>query len=141
MSSWLFSAKDLLDEPDPGPVEVGRDLIVDGTLTGVKSDAGRPPRATRCSTWPSLSLPGGLRSGGSRIPKPGPVMFVIEESGWQALAGWTRATRGRGIPHDELYDLPIDQPAGQADDAEWQAKLIDAGRTIRPRLIVFDPLA
>jgi RecA-family ATPase len=77
------------------------------------------------------------------VNDPGPVVFVIEESGRAAL--WRRLDalcRGRGIDREELRGLPLAANARvKLDDREWQERLIELGKTVRPRLFVFDPLA
>ncbi len=70
-------------------------------------------------------------------------MLVLEESGRAAL--WRRLDslcRGRAIDRDALADLFYAANQGvKLDDAGWQNELVDAGKALRPRLFIFDPLA
>jgi hypothetical protein len=140
---WLTDAADLLAEPDPGPTPMlVEGLIVDQALVAAVG------RWKTMKSYTFLDLAISVRTGRPafgqlEIPEPGPVVFVIEESGRAAL--WRRLDalrRGRGIDRDELRGLHVAaNERVRLDDLEWQQRLIDAGMTIRPRLIVFDPLA
>jgi len=81
--------------------------------------------------------------GALAIPEPGPVVYVLEESGRAAL--WRRLDqlcRGRAVPPEHLRELHVSTNARvKLDDPEWQARLIETAQRIGPRLIVFDPLA
>jgi hypothetical protein len=140
---WLERASDLLAQPDPGPVEyLVDDLIVEGALTAAVG------RWKTTKSYAMLELAISIASGEPAfgqlaIPKPGPVVFVIEESGRAAL--WRRLdalSRGRAIRSEQLCGLHLAANTRvKLDDVAWQARLLEAGQTIKPRLFVFDPLA
>src|SRR5207248_11722624 len=77
------------------------------------------------------------------IPKPGPVLYVCEESGRAAL--WRRLDalcRGRAIDRDRLDTLFLATNARvKLDDEGWQRELVAQGLELRPRAFIFDPLA
>jgi hypothetical protein len=142
-ASWLIDAADLLAEPDPGPTRfLVEDLIVDQALVAAVG------RWKTTKTYGLLDIAISVRTGRSAfgalgVNDPGPVVFVIEESGRAAL--WRRLDalcRGRGIDREELRGLHLAANARvKLDDREWQERLIELGKTVRPRLFVFDPLA
>jgi hypothetical protein len=140
---WLIDAADLLAEDDPGPTPyLVDDLIVEGDLiAGVGS---WKTTKTYGLMEIAVSVRTGLPAFGRfAVPNPGPVVFVIEESGRAAL--WRRLDalcRGRGIDPQKLRGLALAANAGvKLDDPDWQKRLIDAGQMLRPRLFIFDPLA
>jgi hypothetical protein len=140
---WLIDAADLLAEDDPGPTPwLVDDLIVEGALiAGVGS---WKTTKTYGLMEIAISVRTGLPAFGRfAVPNPGPVVFVIEESGRAAL--WRRLDalcRGRGIDPERLRGLVLAANAGvKLDDPDWQKRLIDAGQLLEPRLFVFDPLA
>jgi hypothetical protein len=142
--AWLLDAADLLAEPDPGPVPwLVEDLIVAQALVAVVG---------RWKTTKSYGLldicisiaTGRPAFGGLRVPEPGPVVFLNEESGRAAL--WRRLDslcRGRAINPEEvrgrLYVAP--NVGLRLDDPDCQRELLALGEDLRPRLFVFDPLA
>jgi hypothetical protein len=77
------------------------------------------------------------------ITEPGRVVFVIEESGRDAL--WRRLdalSRGRAIVREELRGLMLAaNERVKLDDSGWQERLLELGQRVEPRLFVFDPLA
>jgi hypothetical protein len=140
---WLTDAADLLAQPDPGPTKfLVEDLIVDQALiAGVG-------RWKTTKTYGGLEIAIAVRTGrpafgALEVSDPGPVVFVIEESGSASL--WRRLdalTRGRDIHREELRGLHFAPNARvKLDDLEWQERLIKTGIALRPRLFVFDPLA
>ncbi|HEY8776554.1 MAG TPA: AAA family ATPase [Gaiellaceae bacterium] len=143
VADWLVDAADLLAEPDPGPTPwLVEDLIVDRALVAA---VGRW-KTTKSYGLLEIAIAivtGRQAFGRCAVDEPGPVVFVIEESGRDAL--WRRLdslSRGRAIPREELRGLKLAANAGvKLDDQEWQQRLIDIGQLIRPRLFVFDPLA
>jgi AAA domain len=142
-SSWLIDAADLLAEPDPGPTPwLVENLIVDQALLAAVGQWKTTKSYGLLDVAISI-VTGRPAFGQLEIPKPGPVVFVIEESGRAAL--WRRLdalTRGRAIPREELRGLHLSANARvKLDDREWQKRLLEAGQRIRPRLFVFDPLA
>lgn len=141
---WLLDAADLLERGDPGPTPwLVESLIVDGAFTAV---VGRW-KTTKSYGMKDICLSiatGRPAFGRFAIPEPGPVVFVNEESGEQAL--WRRLDalcRGRAIAFEELRGrLFVAANRGiKLDDDEWQARIIEEGLRVRPRLFVFDPLA
>ncbi len=142
--SWLVDAADLLAEPDPGPTSwLVHDLIVDRSIVAAVG---------RWKTTKSYALldiciaiaTGEPAFGRYAIPKPGPVLFINEESGQDALRRRVEALcRGRSIDAERLRDrlLLAANRRIRLDDAGWQRDLLDTCCELRPRLVVFDPLA
>jgi len=141
-ASWLERASDLLAEPDPGPTPfLVEQLIVDEAVAAIYG----PAKAGK--TWLLLELACAIASGrpalGSlAIPKPGPVIVVLEESGRAAL--WRRLDmllRGNAQHRDTLHDLHVAANRRvRLNDEKWQEALLTAGRDLRPRAIFLDPL-
>lgn len=143
-ADWLIDAADLLAQPDPGPTPwLVQDLIVDQAIVAA---VGRW-KTTKSYALLDLCISiatGRPAFGRLAIPNPGPVVFVNEESGKTAL--WRRLDalcRGRAIDPEELRGcLHLAANARvRLDDLEWHKDVLDACKTIRPRLICFDPLA
>jgi RecA-family ATPase len=140
---YLIDAADLLAKPDPGPTRwLIEGLMVDQALIAA---VGRW-KTTKSYGMLEMSISvntGFLAFGSLAIPEPGPVVFVIEESGEAALYRRLDALRrGRGIDRERLRGLHFAPNQGvRLDDLEWQKRLIEDGQRIRPRLFVFDPLA
>jgi hypothetical protein len=139
----LERASELLAEPDPGPTPWLIDqLAVDQALIAVVGRWKTTKSYALLDATISI-LTGEPFLGRVEVPEPGPVILIIEESGRKAL--WRRLdslSRGRAIDRDRLHDLHF--AANQRvrlDDLGWQKELLDAGRELRPRLIVLDPLA
>jgi hypothetical protein len=142
-SAWLERASVLLAEPDPGPTPfLIEDIMVDQSITAVVG------RWKTTKTYALLDagisvVTGKPFLGRLTIPKAGPVVLVLEESGRAAL--WRRLDslcRGRAIERDTLAELHYAANKGvKLDDAGWQNELVDAGKDIKPRLFIFDPLA
>jgi hypothetical protein len=141
---WLVDAGELLDEPDPGPTR----FLVDGLIV----DQAIAPAVGRWKTtksWAMLEIgvavgTGTPAFGTLEIPEPGPVIYVIEESGRAALHRRLSALcRGRGMHADDVRGRLFLAPnAGvRLDDPDWQARLLEAGLRIQPRAFIFDPLA
>lgn len=142
--NWLVDAADLLAEPDPGPTAfLVEDLIVDKALIAA---VGRW-KTTKSYGLLEIAIAiavGRPAFGKLEILDPGPVVFINEESGRAAL--WRRLDalcRGRGTNPDELRrKLYVAANARvKLDDTGWQNELLTIGREIKPRLILFDPLA
>jgi len=123
---WLIDAADLLAEPDPGPTPwLVRDLIVDRALVAAVG------RWKTTKTYGFLDVAISVVAGrpafrALEVERPGPVVYVIEESGRAAL--WRRLDalrRGRGIdvgcaalghPADDLFCrrvVDLDRAAGR----------------------------
>jgi hypothetical protein len=139
----LEQASNLLAEPDPGPTPfLIEDMVVDQAIVAIVG---------RWKTTKTYAMLDGAISvvtgqpflGRLAVPDPGPVVLVLEESGRAAL--WRRLDslcRGRAIDRDALADLYYAANQGvRLDDAGWQKELVDAGKALRPRLFIFDPLA
>ena len=144
MSDYLIDAAELLAEPDPGPTAwLVEGLIVDQALT---AGVGRW-KTTK--SWAMLEVAVSIATGTpafgqAAIPEAGPVVYVIEESGKNAL--WRRLDmlcRGRAIRSDELRGRLLLAPNQRVklDDPEWQVQLVETGLKVRPRAFIFDPLA
>jgi len=144
MSSWLIDAADLLAQPDPGPTP----WLVEGLMgdEALIAAVGRW-KTTKSYAIKDISIAiatGRAAFGCLAIPNPGPVMFINEESGRAAL--WRRLDalcRGRKVDPEELRGrLHVAANARvRLDDLGWQQELVDTAKELRPRLIVFDPLA
>jgi hypothetical protein len=141
--SWLERASDLLAEPDPGPTP----FLVD-ELIGDQSIAALYGPAKASKTWLVLELScatvtGRPALGYFKIPKPGPVIVVLEESGRAAL--WRRLDmllRGSAQNRELVRDLHVAANRRvRLNDTKWQEALLTAGQAIRPRAIFLDPLA
>lgn len=142
-SGWLESAADLLAEPDPGTTPFAVEgLIVDQAVAAVQGSykVGK--------TWLLLELARAIVTGDPAlgcfaVPRPGPVIVVLEESGRKALHRRLGALcRGTGTDPADLADLHFAANRRvRLDDPGWRDALLEAGQAIRPRAIVFDPLA
>jgi AAA domain len=141
--SWLVRGSDLLAEPDPGPTKwLVENLMVDEALVAM---VGRWKTTKSYAALELLvSVATGTPAFGSLpVAKPGPVIYVCEESGRAAL--WRRLDalcRGRATDRDALDGLFL--AANQRvklDDPGWQRELVAQGRDLKPRLYLFDPLA
>ena len=144
IAGWLIDAADLLAEPDPGPTPwLVEGLIVDQALTAVVG------KWKTTKSWAMLDLAVSIATGTPafgtvEIPEPGPVVYVIEESGRaRALAAPRRALPRPRDPPRALRGRLLLAP-------NQRVKLDDAGLAgtarrdrpeIRPRAFIFDPLA
>lgn len=139
---WLLNAAALLREPDPGPTPwLVEGLIVERSLTAA---VGRwKTTKTYALLDVAISIASARPALGLLEVAAGPVVFVLEESGRDAL--WRRLDqlcRGRAIDIDELEDLHVAPNARvRLDDKGWQRELLAVGQEIKPRAFVFDPLA
>lgn len=140
---WLERASDLLREPAPGvtPFAV-ESLLVDRCIGAIQGT----PKVGK--TWLVLELAVAIATGLDAfgrftVPEPGPVIVVLEESGRDALRRrLDKLTRGHAIAPETLSDLHF--AANQRvrlNDPDWQQRLIERGRLLRPRAIFLDPLA
>jgi RecA-family ATPase len=140
--TWLIDAPDLLAEPDPGPTPFLVDeLIVAQALVAA---VGRwKTTKTFGILYIALCIVAGIPVFDELDVEQGPVLFALEESGRVAFRRRLDALlRGRAIKPERLRGLHVAANERiKLDDPEWQKRLIDAGQTIKPRLIVFDPLA
>lgn len=141
---WLIDAADLLAEPDPGPTPwLVQDLIVDQALIAC---VGRW-KTTKSYGLLDLCISiatGEPAFGQYKIPQPGTVIFVNEESGRTALRRRLDALcRGRAIAPERLRGnlLLGANTRIKLDSERWQTELIELGVVYQPRLYVFDPLA
>lgn len=140
---WLESAARLLAEPEPGRTPFAIEgLIVEGAITGLLGPAKTG------KTWLVLELATGIVTGRPAldrftIPKAGPVMLVLEESGRQALhRRLGMLVRGRALDPAALAELHFAANLRvRLNDLEWQKRLLAAGQELRPRAIILDPLA
>jgi AAA domain len=134
---WLLDAAELLDRGDPGPTPwLVENLIVDRALTAVVG------RWKTTKSYGVLDVCISIATGRPAferfaIAEPGPVVFVNEESGEAAL--WRRLDalcRGRAIPPEKLRGrlFVAANRRVKLDDADWQARILEDGLRIRPRL-------
>jgi hypothetical protein len=140
---WLERASDLLREGDPGPTEMLVEKVaVDQALIAT---VGRwKTTKTYFNLDFGISVVTGLPLLGSfAVPRPGPVVVILEESGRKAL--WRRLDalcRGRAIDRGALENLhTAANRRVRLDDPKWQNELVDVGKALLPRLFIFDPIA
>ena len=145
MNDWLIDGADLLiDFADPGLMPwLIEDLIVDQAIVASVGRWKTTKSYAKLDMCISVAT-GRPMFGRLAVPNPGPVVFANEESGQAAL--WRRLDalcRGRAIDEEELRGrLYLAANARiRLDDLGWQKELVDVGKELRPRLIVFDPLA
>lgn len=144
LPEWLIDAGALLDEPDPGPTRwLVEGLVVDQALVAAVGKWKTTKSYALLDVCISIAT-GRPAFGVYAIPTPGAVVFVNEESGRTALRRRIdHLCRGRAIAADEIRGRlhVAANTSMKLDDPDWQAQLIELGRTIQPRLFVFDPLA
>lgn len=140
---WLIRGSDLLAEPDPGPTPwLIENLAVDQAITACEG------RWKTTKSYAILDLCVSIVTGEPAfdallIPKPGPVIYICEESGRAAL--WRRLDalcRGRAIDRGRLQHLHLAANARvKLDDSGWQRELTAQALETKPRALMFDPLA
>ncbi len=142
LPSWYESAAALLSEPDPGPTPfLVENLIVDQAVAAIQG----PAKVGK--TWLVLELAVAIVAGRSAldcgVPKPGPVLLVLEESGRAALHRRLGAiVRGRATNPSELAELYFAANRRvRLNEDEWRKRLLEAGKALRPRVVILDPLA
>jgi AAA domain len=142
-ASWYESAADLLSEDDPGPTPfLVEDLLVESAIAAIVG----PPKKGK--TWVLLDLAIAVAAGEPalgrfKVPKPGPVLLILEESGRAALhRRLDKLVRGRVIAPERLqmFYFAANRRV-RLDDLEWQTRLFEAAEARPWRLIAFDPLA
>jgi hypothetical protein len=141
--SWFESAADLLREPDPGPTPfLVESLIVDEAIAAIVG----PPKLGK--TWLLLDLAIAVAAGEKAlgrfaVPKPGPVLIVLEESGRAALhRRLDKLVRSRALPPESLSEfLFAANRRVRLNDDGWKERLLDAAAARPWRLIAFDPFA
>ena len=141
---WLFDAADLLAEPDPGPTRwLVENLIVEQAI--VAAVGKWKTLKSYVQMHVAICIATGRRVFDTlAVEEPGAVVYVIEESGREAL--WRRLDglcRGYEVDPEEFRGRLhfATNERVKLDDPAWQAELIERGRKLRPRLFVFDPLA
>jgi hypothetical protein len=141
---WVIDGGELLSRPDPGPTPwLIEDLVVDQSIAAIVG------RWKTTKSWAALDCgicvcTGQAAFGTHHVPDPGPVVYVIEESGEEALQRRLAALcRGRGLHPDDLRGRLLLAPnrGVKLDSPDWQARLIELGHGVRPRAFIFDPLA
>ena len=77
------------------------------------------------------------------IPRPGPVLLVVEESGRAAMhRRLSMIARGRAITPDRLGGLHVAANRRvRLDDYDWQERLRETAQAQPWRMIAFDPFA
>jgi AAA domain len=141
---WLRNASDLLLEADPGPTPFAiESLLAEAAIAAIQ---GLPKVG---KTWVvlelalALALVTGRKAFGTfEIPRRGPVILILEESGEQALRRrLDRLARGYALAPAALDGLYVAANRRvRLNDPTWQASLIAAAQKIRPRAIFLDPL-
>jgi len=141
LGPWLERASDLLLEPDPGPTTfLVADLVVEAAILAL---VGTWKVA---KSWTLLELAVAIVTGRKAFERyavaQGPVVLVMEESGRTAFhRRLDMLRRGYALDAGALVDLHFAANLGvRLNEADWQQRLLDAGRELRPRLIAFDPL-
>jgi len=130
VGEWLVDGADLLAEPDPGPTPWLIDgLVVDQALTAVVG------KWKTTKSWGMLDMAVSIATGtdafgAAAVAEPGPVVYVVEESGRRAL--WRRLDalcRGRAIQPEALRGKLLLAPNARVklDDAGWQESLLELG--------------
>ena len=140
---WLERASDLLAEPDAGPTPFLVDqLLVDRCLGATQ---GAPKIG---KTWVVLECGIAIATGRPafgrfEIPQTGPVIVILEEAGRAALHRRLDAlARGNAIDREELAGFHFAANRRiRLDDPGWQNDIVDAAKEIKPRAVLFDPLA
>jgi hypothetical protein len=139
---WLERASDLLAEPDPGPTPfLVEELIVDQAVAAVVG----PYKASKTYVLLELAIAiacGREALGTFSVPEPGPVVLVVEESGRTALhRRLAQLQRGYALEPKQLAEIHF--AANQRvrlNEEGWRERLITAGRDLRPRVFLLDPL-
>jgi hypothetical protein len=144
-SGWLIDAADLLAEPDPGPTPwLVEGLIVDRAIVACVGRWKTTKSYGLLDVCISIAT-GEPAFGALRIPEPGPVIYICEESGKAALYRRLDALcRGRAIAPERLRGrLHVAANAGvRLDEPAWLAELAASAASLdQTRLIVGDPLA
>ncbi len=140
--AFLEPADALLREPDPGQTPFAVDGLLVASALGALQGSYKVGK-----TWLLLDLARAIVTGAPAIgrfavPEPGPVILVLEESGRAALhRRLDRLARGNRLAPERLAGLHVAANRRvRLDDPEWQERLLDAARSIRPRAIFLDPL-
>ena len=105
---------------------------------------GGPPKCSK--TWLACDIALSVASGTKvlgcySVKEPGPVVFFAAEDPRPLLRErfWGMATH-RGLSLKSLEVLFLDVPVLRLDQKEDQEKLSETLRSVRPRLLVLDPL-
>ena len=139
---WYESAADLLAEDDPGPTPFLVDeLVVEGAIAAFVG------AAKNGKTWTLLELAVAIVTGEPAfgrftVPKPGPVLVILEESGRAALhRRLDMLARGRTLPPERFVEFCFAANRRvRLNEMEWQQRLHEAVQAQAWRLIAFDPL-
>lgn len=140
---WLERASDLLAEPDPGPTPyLVEELIVDQAIAAIVGSwkVAKTYAILECGR---AIVTGGDAFDGYHVPRPGPVIVVLEESGRAALhRRLDRLARGHGHKPADLHELHFSaNQRVRLNDPDWQEKILREAAAIQPRAIFFDPFA
>ncbi len=140
---WLENAADLRAEPDPGATPFVVEVVL---VEGAVAQLVGPPKKGKTYLLLDLAIAiatGGKALGRFSVPNPGPVLIVLEESGWAALhRRLDSLVRGRAIKPEKLRNLHYSANRRvKLDDPEWQARLRATCSSRDWRLVAFDPYA
>jgi hypothetical protein len=105
---------------------------------------GGPPKSTK--TWAAVDLALSVASGTKAfevfpVPKPGPVVFfAAEDAPPRIRERFAAISERRGLALEDVDVHLLDVPSLRLDDARSQLRLLHTLRSLRPRLLVLDPL-
>jgi AAA domain-containing protein len=140
---WFESAANLLLEPDPGPTPfLVEDLCTEAALASMVGQW--KVRKTWALAELAIAIATGEKAFGRfTVPKPGPVLLVVEESGREALhRRLDMLVRGRALEPGRLGEFYFAANRRvRLDQDEWRDRLLETARSRAWRLIAFDPFA
>lgn len=105
---------------------------------------GGPPKSAK--TWAAVDLALSVASGTKAlevypVPRPGPVVFfAAEDAPPRIRERFEAVSRRRSLALKALEVHLLDVPTLRLDDSRHQARLLHTLRSLRPRLLVLDPL-
>jgi hypothetical protein len=105
---------------------------------------GGPPKSGK--TWAAVDLALSVASGTKAlgaypVPRPGPVVFfAAEDAPSRIRERFAAIARRRGLALEAIDVHLLDVPSLRLDDAKSQRRLSQTLRSLRPRLLVLDPL-
>jgi hypothetical protein len=140
---WLRSGRELLEQPDPGPVDwLIEELLVEQALGVIQGHykAGK--------SWLGLELAVAIVTGRDAlgrfaVPHPGAVIMVLEESPEREThRRLDQLRRAHSLSPEAVTDLHLASNQGVRLDpgSEWRERLVAAAKEIKPRAVICDPL-